>query len=139
MTRRKIAFDKRKLKADKSDDQHPEYILPEIPFCQKCAARQRIWTIAGGFLAGLGFIGALIFTVWLDLGLGRWVNGWIFTICSIPFCIPGILLCDHRDRTVQVFAFTKDTITFSFKRADYAEQFMKRNKVHADAESALPG
>ena len=130
LTSRKIGFDKQKVK---DPPKSAEYILPEIPFCQRCATRQSRIVGLGGVMIGLGLFGGIAIGAWLNLG--RWIS----TGIAVILLAPGVLLTDYRDKTVQISAFTSDTITFSFKRADYANQFMKINKVHADAESRLPG
>jgi len=123
LTSRKIGFDKQKVK---DPPKSAEYILPQIPFCQRCAAWQTRIVVLGGVLIGVGLFGGIAIAA--RLGLGRWLSGGL----AVILLAPGVLLTDYRDKTVQISAFTSDTITFSFKRTDYANQFMKINKVHAD-------
>lgn len=125
LTSRKIGFDKKKVKDPPKD---ADYILPEIPFCKRCTTWQVRMVGLGVALIGLGIVGTFVIDIKLNLGSGK-VSGWIFTIVGLILSYPGYLVTQYRDKTVQISAYTNETLTFSFKRADYAAQFMKVNHI----------
>jgi hypothetical protein len=125
LTSRKIGFDTSKVKDPPKDE---EFILPEIPFCKRCATWQVRIIGFGAVLIGLGILGAFAIDIKLNLGSGR-ISEWIVTIVAVILCIPGYLVTQYRDKTFQISAYTNETLTFSFKHADYAAQFMKVNHI----------
>lgn len=129
LTPRKIGFDKRIAK-ETSSSKSAEYILPEVPFCKRCATWQTSIVGLGVALAAVGLLVGVGIGYWLahDLELGR-VGDWIGGILAAVLMYPGYLVTQYRDKTVQISAYTSDTLTFSFERADYAAQFMKVNHI----------
>ncbi len=70
------------------------------------------------------FLGLGIATaVWLDLG--RWST---FAL-GIVVCAPAIRLTDDWGRVARVRRYDSDTLTFSFKRLEYAREFAGLNHL----------
>jgi hypothetical protein len=124
-----VSSDERKLKAFYLVASKHEYLRVPVPFCQRCAARRIRWSKIGGGLTIFGFLGGFAVSQWY--GLGSWPLAFFTVACMLP----GICLQEYRHRVVRVKAYDEETVTFSFKRPEYAQEFMAAN--HIDEFAAL--
>ena len=71
----------------------------------------------------LGFLGGFAVSQWYNLG--RWPG----TFLTIILAAPGACLMEYRHRVVRVKTYDEETVTFSFKRPEYAQEFMVANHI----------
>jgi hypothetical protein len=67
----------------------------------------------------------IAFAVMLWFDLSKWVGCWL----AMLLVVPTVWLTDYRDRVVRIKSYDADTVTFEFKRSEYAQQFGQLNKI----------
>lgn len=94
-----------------------------VPFCASCAEKeQRLQKFSSGLtILGL-FIGVAV-AIHFDWGNWAWALG-------IAFCAPGILLSEFIGKPVRIGRYDDNTVEFSFKSPEYADQFRTLNQSH---------
>jgi hypothetical protein len=127
LTALKLTSDEGKLKGFYLIAKLYEHLVVTIPFCSKCAARQLRWSKIGRLMMLLAIFGGAGIAIWLDLG--RWQTGLLVVVLAVP----ALWLMDYRDWTVRVTGYDQETVTFSFKRIEYAQEFIQQNQMEADA------
>jgi hypothetical protein len=124
-----LGSDEGKLKKNYLIASTHEYLRVPVPFCEQCAARQMRWQKRGERLLWLAMIAALGLGIWLHLE--RWGVGLLTLILvSVP-----LWLIFYRDWVVRVSRYDRETITFSFKNREYAQEFMR---INTPAPSSRP-
>ena len=71
----------------------------------------------------LAVVVAFAVTLWFDLS--KLVGCWL----AIALVLPTVWLTDYRDRVVRIKSYDADSVTFEFKRNEYAQQFGQLNKI----------
>jgi len=122
-----LSSDERKLKSFHLVSARYEYLTVEVPYCEQCAARQLKWGKMGQRLMLLAIIVSVCVGLWFDIGSRE--TG----LLTVVLAAPAIWLMLYRDWTVRVKAYDRDTVTFSFKRSEYAQEFVRMNEVEANA------
>lgn len=118
-----LSSDEEKLKGFYLIVRHYEYLKVNVPFCMKCGARQLKRSRVGLLLFILGLIISIVTGDWLDLSR---LQGFLLTVtlCGAPLWLRG-----YWGRTVRVAKYDDDSVTFSFRRREYAEEFKKINRT----------
>jgi hypothetical protein len=92
-----------------------------IPFCHECAAKLLRNARYGKWLFIAGLVAAVAVGIWLDLG--RWQTGAL----GVVFIAPALWLMYYGGQQVRVSNYSDETITFSFKHPEYAQEFIALN------------
>ena len=79
----------------------------------------------------IGIILAVGLGIWFDLG--RWTG----FVLAVLLCSPGVLLGTYKARTVRVSAYDQETVTFSFKRSEDAQEFMRANRIEVEQPAVV--
>lgn len=116
-----VRSDEEKLKGFYLIVRRYEYIRVPVPFCSKCAARQLRRTKVGQVLVVASLIASVAISVWLDLGR---IGGFLLVVAVGG---PALWFMDYRGRAVRVSEYDEDSVTFSFRRTEYAIQFITIN------------
>jgi hypothetical protein len=116
-----LQSDKGKLKGFYLFVRRDQYLKVAVPFCSNCAASQIRRSRIGRLLMIVAFIVGLGISSWLDLSRFQ------FLLLSGALCGPAYWLMHHKDRTVRIFSYDDETVTFSLKRTDYANAFLQAN------------
>jgi len=97
-----------------------------IPFCTECAAKRERNGRYGRLLFTVAFVVGVAIALRFDLG--RWQT---FAL-GIFFVAPAMWMMYYRNRQVRVSDYSDDTVTFSFKHPEYAEEFIELNSARVD-------
>ena len=95
-----------------------EYLRVEVPFCKGCADRQVRWERIGAVALGTAFVGGV--------GIGIWL-GWLAGLLGVLLGVPAYWLLYYRGWAVRVPWYGKNTVGLSFKRPQYAQEFVLLN------------
>lgn len=101
-----------------------------IPFCTACANKRVRYSRYGRGLIFAGLTVGIAAAIKLDL------NGWWPFVLGVVCCAPGVWLTYCYGRQVKVADYSDQTITFSFKHSEYAQEFAELNANSANAARA---
>ncbi len=101
-----------------------------VPFCTECAAKRVRYSRYGQWLIFTGLAVGVTVAIWLDLGRGQTF------VAGVLFAAPGVWLMHFYGQDVKVADYSDQTVTFSFKHLEYAQEFMQLNPSATIAKTA---
>lgn len=99
-----------------------EHLVVTVPFCQECAQRQLRRSKFGQGLLVVGMLSGLVMMIQFDWGRLE------VLLYTVAVGVPGLWLMHVRGWTVHIERYDEKTVTLSFKRPEYLQEFIRANQ-----------
>jgi len=118
----RISSDEAKLKGFYVVVSTWEHLTLSVPFCNTCARRLCRGSRYGKWLWWAAFASLIGLALWFDLRTPT------LLILTLLIWVPAAWLQAYRGWVVRICNYDKETVTLSFKHAEYARQFLQCNQ-----------